>query len=197
MWRHHLAVWATHPQARPAARTGIILLAIAATAAGVAMLWTAAAAAADVPSCDGSRYTAGAPALPDGWRITFDCSSSTDLVGSANRRRQTITIWPAAHDTHDQVQWTVLHEIGHSWDAAYLHDDARAVWRMYRGFPADAPWSYDYSGEAVDMAAWLAAPGEDWAESFAACRGGTGQSRFDPPSGGACQLMASLLGGAR
>jgi hypothetical protein len=68
---------------------------------------------------------------------------------------------------------------------------------MYRGFSADAPWSYGYSGGAVDMATWSAAAGEDWAESFAACRGGKGQSRFDPPSVGACQLMASLLGGAR
>jgi hypothetical protein len=195
MWRHHLAVWATHPQARPAARTSITLLAIAATAAGAAMLWTATAAA-DTPGCDASRYTADAPALPDDWRITFNCGPSTDLIGSANRSKQTITIWPAAHDTHDQVRWTVLHEIGHSYDAAFLDDHGRALWRMYRGFPADAPWSAGYSGGAVDMATWSAAAGEDWAESFATCLGGRGEPRFDPPTDGACQLMASLLGGA-
>jgi hypothetical protein len=150
----------------------------------------------DQPTCAADRYLVGAPELPDGWSVNFDCDPQSEVAGLANYRTSEITIWPLAHDSHDAVKWTAWHEIGHAYDHAYLTDAEREAWRALRGL-SEGPWRDRYDISNIDLALWSATPEEDWAESFAVCHGRdpalARSVDFDPPERAECRLMRSLI----
>lgn len=174
--------------------------AVVAIIAGAAMLGIAHAQqahqAAQRPDCH-TRVEPPLP-LPDGWTIVTHCGTppvdGAPAITVIDARR--IVVWPASIASWESLGRLLAHEAGHAWDAATLDDEERQMWRRLRGL-GDGPWHYDIGGAAVlDVDAWRAAPGEDWADMWAACHGWP-SLWFDPPTEEQCKFITEATKGVK
>lgn len=153
-----------------------ITAALAAVSIGAGLL--AAAGIAHAPPvplpCDDVhmvRQVAEVVALPDGWTAVWSCGPApAGVAGQAHLADRTVTVWPAAHTSVDDLTWTWAHEAAHAWDVATLSDADRAAWAAAWGLDADLWWS---------APAWSDRGAERWAETWTACRLGVPPQRLD------------------
>lgn len=91
-----------------------------------------------------------------------------------------VTLWPEVHGSESELVFTLLHEMGHLFDARCLGRD-REAWMDLRSL--EEPWV----GETYETS-----PHEDFADAFAVCLGGDPVYMTiagEPPAPEACQLI--------
>jgi hypothetical protein len=121
-----------------------------------------------------------------GYRLVF-LAGRPGVRAETNSVRHTITVYVRTTDTPQRVAHDIAHELGHAYDARFLHDRDRRAYVTLRGRPR-APWWPTAAGSDYATGAG------DFAEVFALCHSPSPEFRstLAPRPANACALLGRL-----